>query len=116
MLAIINGTPDSEELYAPEEGGKLWGDTGDDTLFGDAGQDIFIGGKEQGSDTFLNVSTEDIVYLNDVTLSDISGINKDGDTVRISLDNGNIFTIQSSDTVSGAVVLADSTWHFRHTD
>ena len=108
--------PSGQYIYAPEEGGQLWGGNENDTLFGGAGQDIFIGGKEQGSDTFLNVSANDEVRLPDVTLKDISDISKDGDTITISLDNGNVLTIQSTDSVSGAVVLADSTWHFRHTN
>ena len=108
--------PSGQYIYAPAEGGQLWGGNENDTLFGGAGQDIFIGGKNQGSDTFLNVSANDEVRLTDVTLNDISDISKDGDTIRISLDNGNVLTIQSSDTVSGAVVLGDSTWHFQHTN
>ena len=116
-IPAIPEQPSGQSIYAPDEGGQLWGGEGfvADTLIGGAGQDIFIGGKEQGSDTFLNVSASDEVRLTDVTLKDISDISKDGDTIRISLDNGNVFTIQSSDTVSGAVVFGDSTWHFKHT-
>ncbi|MBR0261782.1 MAG: hypothetical protein IJQ85_08330, partial [Selenomonadaceae bacterium] len=86
-----------------------------DTLVGGGGKDIFIGGKEQGSDTFLNVSSTDEVHLEDVRLSDITGINKNNDTITISLKEGNTITIQSSESISGALVLGDSTWHFNHT-
>lgn len=108
--------PSGQYIYAPDEGGQLWGGNGfvSDTLIGGAGKDIFIGGKEQGSDTFLNVSSTDEVRLTDVTLNDISKISKNADTITISLNNGNVLTIQSSESSSGALVLGDSTWHFTH--
>ncbi|MBE8951002.1 MAG: hypothetical protein SR3Q1_10495 [Quinella sp. 3Q1] len=111
--------PSGEDVVAAIQSGneafkKHWGTEGNDTLYGGEGVDVFISGKNQGSDTFLNVSAEDIVYLNDVTLNDLMGIKKTGDTVSISLKTGNTMTIQSSDTVSGAIVFADTTWHFTH--
>ena len=47
-------------------------------------------------------------------MNDLSGIKKDNDMVTFSLKTGNTFTIQSSDTVSGAIVLSDLTVHFTH--
>ena len=111
--------PSGEDVVAAIQSGnenfkKHWGTEGNDTLYGGEGVDIFISGKNQGSDTFLNISAEDIVYLSDVTLNDLIGIKKTGDTVSISLKTGNTMTIQSSDSVSGAIVFADTTWHFTH--
>lgn len=112
----INNFPSDATTNPEVLDAQLWGeDFISETLIGGEGKDIFIGGKTQGAKTFLNVSAEDEIHLTNVTLNDIIDIEKSADIITISLDNGNIFTIQSSDTVSGAVVLADSTWHFRHT-
>lgn len=107
--------PSGQYIYAPVEGAELWGSLENDTLVGGDGDDIFYGGKDQGSDTFLNVSSTDKVYLSDVTFNDLSDVKKEGDMITFTFKNGNTVNIQSSDTISGAVVLADSTWHFQHT-
>ena len=101
--------------YAPAEGAELWGSPENDTLIGGGGDDIFYGGKDQGSDTFLNVSSTDKVYLSDVTFNDLSEVKKENDMITFTFKNGNTVNIQSSDTISGEVILADSTWHFQHT-
>jgi len=53
--------------------------------------------------------------LTDVTLNDLADVKKEGDTITFTFKTGNTVNIQSTDTVSGAIVLADSTWHFQHT-
>lgn len=107
--------PSGQYVQEPEEGGQFWGTPYNDTLVGGAGADLFYGGKDQGSDTFLNVSSTDKVYLTDVTLNDLSDVKKEGDVITFTFKNGNTVNIQSSEAVSGAVVLGDSTWHFQHT-
>lgn len=107
--------PSGQYIYAPNEGGELWGSPYNDTLVGGDGNDIFIGGKDQGPDTFLNVSSSDEVHLTDVTLNDLADVKKEGDTITFTFKTGNTVNIQSSEAVSGAIVLADSTWHFQHT-
>ncbi|MBQ7494039.1 MAG: hypothetical protein IJT47_06400, partial [Selenomonadaceae bacterium] len=106
-----------DEVIAKIESGGgsyLWGSENNNSLYGTDADDIFIGGKNQGTLTFRNVSSRDIVYLNDVTLGDLSSIKKENDMVTFNFKTGNSVTIQSTDTVSGAVVLGDSTWHFTH--
>ena len=114
-IPVTSGQPSGQYIYAPAEGAELWGSFENDTLVGGAGDDIFYGGKDQGSDTFLNVSSTDKVYLSDVTFNDLSGVKKENDMITFTFKNGNSVNIQSSESASGTIVLADSTWNFQHT-
>lgn len=114
-IPVTSEQPSGQYIYAPAEGAELWGSFENDTLVGGAGQDIFYGGKEQGSDTFLNVSSTDKVYLSDVTFNNLSGVKKENDMITFTFKNGNSVNIQSSESSSGTIVLADSTWNFQHT-
>lgn len=114
-IPVTSEQPSGQYIYAPAEGAELWGSFENDTLVGGAGQDIFYGGKEQGSDTFLNVSSTDKVYLSDVTFNDLSGVKKENGMITFTFKNGNSVNIQSSESSSGTIVLADSTWNFQHT-
>ena len=114
-VPVTSEQSSGQYIYAPAEGAELWGSFENDTLVGGAGQDIFYGGKEQGSDTFLNVSSTDKVYLSDVTFNNLSGVKKENDMITFTFKNGNSVNIQSSESSSGTIVLADSTWNFQHT-
>ena len=88
-----------------------------DTLVGGNGSDIFIGGKTQGADIFLNASSTDIVHLNDATLSDIIATEENNGAIAIAFNNGNAVAVQSSEPLSAAVMFADgSAYRFNHTN
>ena len=115
---IITGSAaGTDVIFAGDGGSQLWGGAGDtaDALVGGNGSDIFIGGRYQGSDNFLNVSSADVVNLTDATLSDIVAAVGSADNVLIGFNTGNIISIQSTDTLSAAINLADGTsWRFNH--
>ena len=77
-------------------------------IFGGGGADMFIGGKYQGSDTFMNAGTADLLFLNDATLSDLVFAGEtDSGTVALAFNTGNVIAVQSSEALSSAIMLAD---------
>lgn len=77
-------------------------------IFGGGGADMFIGGKYQGSDTFMNAGTADLLFLNDATLSDLIFAGEtDSGTVALAFNTGNVIAVQSSEALSSAIMLAD---------
>ncbi|MBO4779122.1 MAG: hypothetical protein J5497_00640, partial [Selenomonadaceae bacterium] len=114
---IINGSAGADMIYAGDGGSQLWGGFGDasDTLIGGGGTDIFIGGKNQGVDLFLNASSADIVHLNDATLSDIVATEENNGAIAVAFNNGNVIAAQSSEVISATFMLADgSAYRFNH--
>ena len=97
---------------------NLWGgqDYANDILVGGAGYDTFICGKNEGSDVVTNAAAADTVSLYDVTLSDIAFTASDGrGTVALQFKSGNILSVQSSELLSSAFVLADgSAYRYNH--
>ena len=104
---------------------QLWGNVNyDDAVFGGGDADTFTGtedadtfvsGKNQGSDTFRNISTKDTIYLNDVTLSDLVSVKDVNGFIYLGFNTGSTLTIQSAELLSGAIQLADGTAHrFNH--
>ena len=98
---------------------NLWGgqDYANDILIGGTGYDTFLCGKNEGSDVVGNASAFDAVYLYDVTLNDIAYTVSDGrGTVALQFKTGNVLSVQGSDFVSAAFVLADgSAYRYNNT-
>ncbi|MBR2520281.1 MAG: hypothetical protein IKE46_10940 [Selenomonadaceae bacterium] len=115
---IIQGASNGADIILAGDGGsQLWGgaDTAADAIAGGNGSDIFIGGRFQGADAFYNVSSADAVNLTDASLSDIVAAVEVNGNIAIGFNTGNIITIQSTDTLSGAINLADGTsWRYNH--
>lgn len=114
---MINGSAGADVIFASDGGSQLWGgaDVESDALVGGAGSDMFVGSKAQGGDAFLNASSADIVNLLDVTLSDIIATAEDNGSIGIAFNTGNVIVMQSSELLSAAVNLADSSsWRFNH--
>ena len=115
---IIEGSAaGTDVIFAGDGGSSLWGGSGSDVdaLVGGGGTDVFVGGRYQGNDIFFNASSADIVNLNDATLSDIvAAVEADGN-IAIAFNTGSAIMIQSTDTLSAAINLADgSSWRFNH--
>ena len=118
-IEVIEGSQNSDTIYAGDGGSQLWGgdDEVEDILFGGGGADTFTGGngdtfisgKNQGSDTFRNISTKDTINLSDVTLSDIVAAKDTNGFISLTFNTGNTINIQSSELLSGAIQLADGT-------
>ncbi len=114
---VINGSAGADAIYAGDGGSQLWGgaDVASDAMMGGGGTDIFIGGKNQGADYFLNASSADIVHLNDSTLSDIVATAEENGTIGIAFNTGNVIAVQSSEALSATVMLADgSAYKYNH--
>lgn len=114
---IIGSDAGTDIIYAGDDDSQMWGGFGNgaDILVGGAGADMFVGGKYQGADTFMNASSDDVVFLNDTTLSDIVATGESNGTIAIAFNTGNVVAIQSSEALSAAVVLADgSAWRYNH--
>ncbi len=114
---LINGSAGADAIYAGDGGSQLWGgaDTVSDAMMGGGGTDIFIGGRTQGADFFLNASSADIVHLNDSALSDIVATAEENGTIGIAFNTGNVVAIQSSEALSATVMLTDgSAYKYNH--
>ena len=115
---LIYGAPNgSDTIFVGDGGSGLWGGNGSfsDVLVGGAGFDTFLGGRYQGSDNFYNVSSSDVVDLMFTNLSDIVGAWESNGTIIFNFNTGDSLTIQSTDTLSAAINLADgSSWRYNH--
>lgn len=111
---IIIGGNDSENiLRAGSAGSSLWGGSGGaDTLIGGAGQDNFFFGKYSGIDVISNASSNDVVNLFDVSLSDIVSANTEGNVASLNLNTGGTLHIISNENLSPTIQLSDSSWKY----
>ena len=118
-IEIIEGSAaGTDVIFAGDGGSSLWGGSGTaaDALVGGAGMDIFNVGRNQGNDNIFTASSTDIVNLTDATLSDIVGTLGNDNGIAIGFNTGTVINIQSTDTLSAAINLADgSSWRFNHT-
>ncbi len=116
---IIKGSAGADVICAGDDGSQLWGgaDNATDVLIGGNGNDIFVGGKSQGNDLFLNASVADVVNLTDVTVGDITSAEESGGKISISFNTGNVVNVQSSDFLSAKFILADgSAYRYSHAE
>lgn len=115
---VINGSDAGSDLiFAGDNGSSLWGGNGvhSDTLIGGGGMDIFVGGKNHGADTFLNVSANDIVFLSDSTLEDVVATAGNDNAIAVAFNTGNILMVGSNDILSAAFMLANgSAYRYNH--
>lgn len=114
---IVGSDFGSNTIHAGNGGSILWGYFGNhaDTLIGGGGEDRFFLGKYEGNDRIENASYVDSVNLYDATLSDLVAGNIDGNTISLTFNTGNTFTVQSTDAVSARFNLADgSAYRYNH--
>lgn len=114
---IVGSDFGSNTIRAGDGGSILWGYFGNhaDTLIGGGGEDRFFLGKYEGNDRIENASSVDSVNLYDATLSDLVAGNIDGNTISLTFNTGNTFTVQSTDSVSARFNLADgSAYRYNH--
>ena len=109
---VITGSDlGGDVIFAGDDGSRLWGGNGfvADILTGGDGEDIFVSGKYEGSDSIVNASSDDTVFLRDVTLSDIALTASDGYNVGIMFNTGNVLTVTGTSEYSANFMLADGT-------
>lgn len=101
-------------IFAGDGGSSLWGgaDLANDVLVGNTGTDVFVSGKSEGSDSLIDASVSDKVYLRDVTLSDIALTASDGNAVGILFKTGNVLTVSGTSAASADFVLADGSTYW----
>ncbi len=104
----LGGNSNGNAIYAGQGGNILWGgdDTATDYLFGGAGTDVFQIGKNDGNDAAF-AANNDVVYLYDVTVSDIISYAYDANTIALGLNSGNVISVVNSDAISPTFTLAD---------
>ena len=76
-------------------------------VFGGAGADVFQVGKTDGNDAVFGAVNNDVVYLYDVTVSDIVSYAYDANTIALGLNSGNVISVANGDAISPTFVLAD---------
>lgn len=109
---VITGSDlGGDVIFAGDGGSQLWGGNGfvADILTGGDGSDIFVSDKNEGSDSIINASSDDTVFLRDVTLSDIVLTASDGYNVGIMFNTGTVLTVSGTSEYSAEFMLADGT-------
>ena len=117
---IISGAANGTDIiYSGDDGSMLWGGAGTfaDALLGGEGVDTFITGQHQGADNIFSAGVEDIVNLNDASLSDIVATAEvEGNKILVGFRSGNVIAVNSEDNLSATFKLADGTSHtYDHT-
>ena len=114
---IVGSDAGTDIIYAGNESSKLWGNTGnyDDALIGGAGEDTFFTGKYEGNDVIFDAAAQDNINLYDVSLSDIVATSENNGTLAFAFNTGNTVIIQSTETLSAKINLADGlSFRFNH--
>ena len=106
--AVLRGNNGNNVITAGEGNSTLWGgDGGNDTLIGGDGNDTFVFGKGNGKDVIEGATSDDLVVLSGVTLSDLVAIDKDlfsnGSDVKFTLQDGSTLTVKDAQTSGVAV-------------
>ena len=114
---IVGAENKSNSLIAGIGGSNLWGGVGfsADILTGNLGFDNFTIGKNEGNDHIANAAQDDVVDLYDVSLSDIVATSENNGTLAFAFNTGNTVIIQSTETLSAKINLADGlSFRFNH--
>ena len=76
-------------------------------MIGGDGNDTFVFGKGNGKDVIEGATSDDLVVLSGVTLSDLVAIDKDlfsnGSDVKFTLQDGSTLTVKDAQTSGVAV-------------
>ena len=113
---IFGGENSSNVITAGSGGSSLWGGSGgNDILTGGAGQDTFVFGKYDGADIINNASASDVVNLYDVSLSDITDNQIEGNKISATFNTGGSVQINFTENLSAKINFADGTsWRFNN--
>ena len=99
----FSGNSKDNTIYAGTNGSWLYGgDGGDDILIGGAGADTFQAASWSNA-TIIDCANDDLVYLPDINLEDLSGINVSND------ENGNASVINMTTTAGTVIQIRQST-------
>lgn len=98
---ILIGADNSDnQIYAGSGGSSLWGGNGGaDVLTGGNGYDEFFYAMGSGSDVVQNASSNDIVNLLGVSLSQISGYSYDSSSVNLQFADGGNLRVEGTSAV-----------------
>jgi len=69
----------------------MWGGAGNvsDMIFGNSSDDVFVYGKGEGNDTIQGANDNEVIYLYNVSFSDIVSTDLYGEGININFNNGN---------------------------
>ncbi|MBQ7198458.1 MAG: hypothetical protein IJS29_04255, partial [Selenomonadaceae bacterium] len=97
---LIGADNSNNQIYAGSGGSSLWGGNGGtDTLRGGDGYDEFFYAMGSGSDVVQNASSNDIVNLLGVSLSQISGYSYDSSSVNLQFADGGNLRVEGTSAV-----------------
>ena len=113
----LAGDGGDNQIAAGSGNDSLWGGSGRsaDTLVGGNGSDMFWYGKNDGADVINNASSNDVVNLYDVSLSDISSVNYRDKTISATFAGGGNLQINSAENISSTFQLAEGRFKYNHT-
>ena len=120
FLILAGGDSAQNNFTAGSGGSWLWGGAGSygsgswDTLIGGSGSDVFFFGKNDGSDFIKNASSSDVVNLYDISVSDITSLQAEGNTITLVFNTGADLQIQSSENVSAKITMSEGSVNFNH--
>ena len=112
---LLAGNSRANRIYAGSGGASLWGGNGGyDVLYGGSGSDTFLAGTSNGATDIFNCGNEDVIFLYDISLSDIVNVtlrNEGASNEYVSIDAGstNIYIQYSTDTTLTSLRFADGT-------
>ena len=115
LEVILGGNNASNVITAGSGGSSLWGGVGGyDTLTGGSGVDTFFYGKSDGADVIKNAGSNDLVWLYDVSLSDISQIGFGSNQINLSFASGGTLKVNSAGSLSPKIQLSEGSFRFNH--
>ena len=97
---------------------SLWGnnDNAADTLIGGSGAETFFTGRFVGNDVIFTDDAQDLIYLYDTNLSDITYVNVDAGQVVAGFNTGSQMIVRNSANVTSIFQLADGSRYNYHRD
>ena len=110
---LVGADNESNIFFAGSGGSSMWGGANSyNALVGGDGIDNFFFGKSGGGDIIENASSNDIVNLYDLSLSDVVSVNVVDNVISASFSSGGMIEVTPTENLSPTFKLTDSTWRY----